>query len=41
MLEKMQSVTLMEDAVSARFSFPEAEELPPPLLTIENGTVGL
>ena len=40
MLEKMQSVTLMEDAASARFSFPETEELPPPLLTIENGVVG-
>ena len=40
MLEKMQDITLMEDAVSAQFSFPEAEELPPPLLTIENGVVG-
>ena len=39
-LEKMHSVTLMEDAASARFSFPETEELPPPLLTIENGVVG-
>ena len=40
MLEKLQTVTLMEDDASTHFSFPEAEELPPPLLTIENGVVG-
>ena len=40
MLEKMQPVSLMEDAASVQFSFPEADELPPPLLTIEDGVVG-
>lgn len=40
MLEKMQNVPLMEDAASTRFSFPEAGELPPPLLTIEEGVAG-
>ena len=40
MLEKMQTVALMEDAASVQFSFPEVDDLPPPLLTIEDGMVG-
>lgn len=40
MLEKMPTVTLMEDAAATMFNFPEPLELPPPLLTIEEGTAG-
>ncbi len=40
MLEKLESVPLLEDEASTRFEFPEAEELPPPLITIENGVAG-
>lgn len=40
MLEKLETVELVEDAAATVFDFPEPDELPPPLLTIENGTVG-
>ena len=40
MLEKMETITLAEDAASTLFNFPEPEELAPPMLTIEDGMVG-
>lgn len=40
MLEKMETITLAEDAASTMFNFPEPEELAPPMLTIEDGVVG-
>lgn len=40
MLEKMETVSLIEDDPATIFDFPETEELPPPLLSIENGSVG-
>ena len=40
MLEKLEKVELVEDAAATVFDFPEPDELPPPLLTIENGAVG-
>ena len=40
MLEKLDTVTLMEDAASCRFDFPEPEALPPPLLTLEDVATG-
>lgn len=40
MLEKMDAVTLLEDDESYRFDFPEPLELPPPLLTLEDGEAG-
>ncbi|WP_417250744.1 ribosomal protection-like ABC-F family protein [Celeribacter sp.] len=40
MLEKMETITAPEDAARVVFSFPEPEELSPPIIRIENGTVG-
>lgn len=40
MLEKLETVDLMEDAAATVFNFPEPDDLPPPLLTIEDGAVG-
>lgn len=40
MLEKLDTITLLDDGPSTSFDFPEPEELPPPLLTIEDGEVG-
>lgn len=40
MLEKLDTITLVEDAASTVFNFPEPEELAPPMLTIEDGVVG-
>ena len=40
LLAKLQSITLMEDNAATRFNFPEPQELPPPLLTVEDVSVG-
>ena len=40
MLEKLDTVTLMEDAAACRFDFPDPEVLPPPLLTLEDVATG-
>ncbi len=40
MLEKMQPITLPDDAAKIAFKFPEPEELAPPIIRIENGAVG-
>lgn len=40
MLEKLETVTLLEDAAATSFDFPEPNELPPPLLSVEDGTAG-
>ena len=40
MLEKMQPITLPEDAARISFKFPEPDELAPPIISIEDGSVG-
>lgn len=40
MLEKMETITAPEDAAKMVFTFPEPEELSPPILRIEGGSVG-
>lgn len=40
MLEKMETIRAPEDAARTVFSFPEPEELSPPIISIENGSVG-
>ncbi|WP_434287397.1 ABC-F family ATP-binding cassette domain-containing protein [Celeribacter sp. SCSIO 80788] len=40
MLEKMETITAPEDAARMVFSFPTPEELSPPILRIEGGSVG-
>ena len=40
MLEKLEPVIELEDDAVTRFDFPEPQELPPPLLTLENGSAG-
>ena len=40
LLAKLPSITLMEDNAATRFNFPEPQELPPPLLTVEDVSVG-
>lgn len=40
MLEKLETITLMEDPASTVFDFPKTAELSPPLLTIEDGIAG-
>lgn len=40
MLEKLEAVTLLEDAAATSFDFPEPDELPPPLLSVEDGAAG-
>ena len=40
MLEKMEKITAPEDAARMVFTFPEPEELSPPILRIEDGAVG-
>lgn len=39
-LAKMQPITRPQEAALRRFSFPEPEELSPPILRVENGDVG-
>jgi ATPase components of ABC transporters with duplicated ATPase domains len=40
MLEKMETITAPEDAARMVFTFPTPEELSPPILRIEGGSVG-
>jgi ATP-binding cassette subfamily F protein 3 len=40
MLEKMQPITAPEEAKFHRFSFPQPEELSPPIIAMENVAVG-
>ena len=40
MLEKMETITLPEDAARKAFTFPEPEEMPPPIIQMENTAVG-
>ncbi len=40
LLAKLPSITLIEDNAATRFNFPEPQELPPPLLTVEDVSVG-
>jgi ATP-binding cassette subfamily F protein 3 len=40
MLEKMDKITAPEDAARVVFSFPEPEELSPPIINIEDASVG-
>ncbi|GAA3874971.1 ABC-F family ATP-binding cassette domain-containing protein [Celeribacter arenosi] len=40
MLEKMETITAPEDAARVVFTFPEPEELSPPIINIEGGSVG-
>jgi ATP-binding cassette, subfamily F, member 3 len=40
MLEKMQVITAPEDAKKVVFTFPEPEELPPPIITMDSAAVG-
>ena len=39
-LAKMQPVTRPQEAALKRFTFPEPEQLSPPILRVENGSVG-
>ena len=40
LLAKLPNITLMEDNAATSFNFPELQELPPPLLTVEDVSVG-
>ena len=40
MLEKLEPITLPEQAGQVVFTFPEPEELSPPIVTLENAAVG-
>ena len=40
MIEKMDMITPPEEAARKVFTFPEPEELSPPIISIENGAVG-
>ena len=40
MIEKMDMITPPEEAARKVFTFPEPEELSPPIINIENGSVG-
>ncbi|MDF1857127.1 ABC-F family ATP-binding cassette domain-containing protein [Pseudooceanicola sp.] len=40
MLDKMEKITLPEDAARTVFTFPEPEELSPPIISVENGATG-
>jgi ATP-binding cassette subfamily F protein 3 len=40
MLEKMETITAPEDAARVVFSFPEPEELSPPIISTESASVG-
>ncbi|WP_306114023.1 MULTISPECIES: ABC-F family ATP-binding cassette domain-containing protein [unclassified Roseovarius] len=39
-LEKMKPITRPQEAALKRFTFPEPEELSPPIIRVENGIVG-
>ena len=40
MIAKLETITRPQEAALRRFSFPEPEELSPPIVRVENGTVG-
>ena len=40
MIAKLEPITRPHEAALRRFSFPEPEELSPPIVRVENGTVG-
>ena len=40
MLERLETIRLPEDAARTVFTFPEPEELPPPIVTTERAAVG-
>ena len=40
MIAKLEPITRPQEAALRRFSFPEPEELSPPIVRVENGTVG-
>ena len=40
MIAKLEPITRPQEAALRRFSFPEPEELSPPIFRVENGTVG-
>ena len=40
MIAKLKPITRPQEAALRRFSFPEPEELSPPIVRVENGTVG-
>jgi ATP-binding cassette subfamily F protein 3 len=40
MIAKLEPITRTQEAALRRFSFPEPEELSPPIVRVENGTVG-
>lgn len=40
MLEKLESVTLLEDSAAAHFDFPQPEPLSPPLISLEDVSTG-
>ncbi|WP_339107427.1 ABC-F family ATP-binding cassette domain-containing protein [Thioclava sp. GXIMD4216] len=40
MLEKMETITAPEDAAKQVFTFPEPEQLSPPIVALEGGSVG-
>ncbi len=39
-LEKMESITLMEDDAEVVFNFPQPEEMAPPLIALDGATIG-
>ena len=39
-LEKLETITLMEDDAEVVFNFPQPDQLPPPLIALENATIG-
>jgi ATP-binding cassette subfamily F protein 3 len=40
MISKLEPITRPQEAALRRFSFPDPEELSPPIVRVENGTVG-
>ena len=39
-ISRLEPITRPQEASLKRFTFPEPEELSPPILTVENGSVG-
>ena len=40
MLQKLETIAPLEENLSSHFSFPQPEHLAPPIITLENATVG-
>src|SRR5574344_1477804 len=40
MLDKLETINIIQDSTTTCFDFPQPEKLSPPLITIENGSVG-